>query len=243
MAERQDMDLQSRIVTTSAVRNLPGRHDPLGETESMQVLLAAAGLGEIPASRYQEENQRHASHGSPIVQTIPGSLDRHGTPPVLCVNRQKKLATNDNPTGPRVSYMDSTNTYNTSTPHPRMALEHGPRLSEDATFNSVDDPATMNCVRSNNGQSNSAVEHGRVMSFNSGCEQTTLLCIHNETNFGFDNNPTVLVTERVPFDFSDDPAVINQEHAFDFIDELAVLLGTNQEHTFDFIDDPAVLLS
>jgi hypothetical protein len=215
----------------------------------MQVLLAAAGLGDIPASQHQEQSQRHASHGSPTTQAIPGSLDCHDAPPVLGVNRQETFATNDNPTDPLVPYMDSGNTSDTTRSHSGMASEHGLRSSQDATFHFDNDPAAsvepVNSVESNTGQIYSSVEFSQVGSFNSGSEQTTLPWL----TFGFDDDPAVLVTEGtatgMAFNFSDDPAAllgINQELAFDFMDDPAALSSLGQGPAFNFNDDPAALL-
>ena len=153
MVEREDTDPQSRTITTSTAHDFPDRHDSVDETGSMQVLLAAAGLREIPASRHQEQSQLHASHGSPTTQAIPGSLGRHDNPPALGVNRQETFATKDNSTGPSVPHMDSGNTYDTTRSHPEIASEHCLRSSQDTTFHFATDPAAsvelVNSVRSN----------------------------------------------------------------------------------------------
>jgi hypothetical protein len=240
MVEREDMDLQSQTITTSTARDFPGRHDPVDDTGSMQVLLAAAGLREIPASRHGGQSQRYTSRGSPTMQAIPGSLHRHDTSPALDVNRQETFAANGNPTGPL---------------GPHMASERGLGSSQDATSHFANDSAAsvepVNSAGSNTGQIYSAREFGQVVSFNSESERTTLpsLSIHNEMTFGFDDDPAVFMTEgtakRMAFDFSDDPAAllgINQGVAFDFMDDPAVLSSLGQGLAFDFSDDPAALL-
>ena len=220
----------------------------------MQVLPAAACLGEMPASRHQDQSQRHASHGSPTTQAIPGSLDRHDTHHALDINRQETFATIDNPTGPSEPHMDTGNTYDTTRSHPGIASEHSLRLSQDTTFhfatNSAASVKPVNIVGSNTGQIYPVVEFGQVVGFNSRSDRTTLPFIRNKMTFGFDDDPAVLVTEstaiNMEFDFSDDPAAllsINQGLSFDFMDDPAALSSLGQGLAFDFNDDPAALLS
>jgi hypothetical protein len=129
----------------------------------MQVLLAAVGLGEIPASQHQDQSQRHTSHESPTTQAIPGSLDRHNARP---------FAINDNPTGPLVPH-------DTTRSHPGIASRYSLRPSQDTTFrfatNSTASVEPVNIIGSNTGQIYSIVEFGQVVSFDSRSDRTALL--------------------------------------------------------------------